>query len=106
MVQWSFLFGQIFGDSELVEDSKSAEAHVAEQVRCWKFSNAACDTVDFNPTITETYIYIYGSCVLVWTCIYIYIYIYPCYTHIYIYYKTWFGACDNGRLSEIIHVCL
>ena len=67
-----------------MEDSKSAEAHVAEQVRCWKFSNAACDTVDFKPTITGTYIYVYiymyGSCVLVGTCIYIY----PCYTQIYI----------------------
>ena len=42
-----------------MEDSKSAEAHVAEQVRCWKFSNAACDTVDFKPTITGTYIYMY-----------------------------------------------
>jgi len=89
-----------------VEDSKSAEAHVAEQVRCWKFSNAACDTVDFKPTITGTYIFIYGYIYMVLVFLYGLVYIYPCYTQIYIYYKTWFGACDNGRLSEIIHVCL
>jgi hypothetical protein len=68
-----------------VEDSKSAEAHVAEQVRCWKFSNAACDTVDFKPTITGTYIFIYGY-IYIWflcSCMDLYIYIHV--THRYIY---------------------
>ena len=89
-----------------MEDSKSAEAHVAEQVRCWKFSNAACDTVDFKPTITGTYIFIYGYIYKWFLCSCMDLYIYIHVTHRYIYYKTWFGACDNGRLSEIIHVCL
>jgi hypothetical protein len=62
--------------------------------------------VDFKPTITGTYIFIYGYIYIWFLCSCMDLYIYPCYTQIYIYYKTWFGACDNGRLSEIIHVCL